>query len=244
MRKALMILAGALLLVPAMFACGGDDDDEGESGLSPFGNNKPGGGGTTPGNVSNIKGKGECDVKVTGDVQLSWKSDGGSDAVGSDYWLSDDDLRQALGFMASATGDAKKEEVDEAMKKDPRFFIIILNCIPADSQKGSLTLLPSNEAKYADIPFKSGEYVVSEGGVLGGTDDPRAFGALLTTGDESLWQVSENGTLKITKWDSSGIAGNFNFKVEEGFVASGTPKTATVEGKFDFPCAGGGKCKN
>jgi hypothetical protein len=240
MLKTFAILLGALLLLPSLAACGGDDDDGG--GNSPFGNNDTGGGGTTPGSISNLKGKGECEVKVTGDVQTSWKADGGADAVGSDYWLSDDDLRKALEFLASGSGDAKKKEVDEMMKRDPRFFILLLNCIPSDSTKGSLTLSPSNEAKYADVPYKAGEYVIGKGGVLGGTDDPKAFGALFATDDETLWQVSEDGTLKITKWNSDGIAGSFNFKAEEGFVTSGTPKKVSVEGTFDFGCPSG-NCK-
>lgn len=238
MRKNLATVLATLLLVPALAACGGDDDD-GPSGNSPFGDNN-----SNSGNSTNIKGKGECEVTVTGDVETSWKADGGADAVGSDYWLSDDELRKALEFLASGSGDQKKKEVDEAMKDDPRFFILLVNCIPDDENKGSLTLSPSSEAKYADIPFKPGDYVIAQGGVLGSTDDRKAFSVLLATDQESLWKVSEDGMLKITKWDSSGVKGSFSFKAEEAFGAGPTPKEISVSGSFDFPCAAGDKCKN
>ena len=237
MRKTLAILA-ALLFFPALAACGGDDDDD-PSSNSPFGKDS-----SNSGSSTNIKGKGECEVTVTGDVQTSWKADGGADAVGSDYWLSDDELRKALEFLASGSGDQKKKEVDEAMKDDPRFFILLVNCIPGDEEQGSLTLSPSADAKYADVPFKPGEYVIAQGGVLGSTKNAKEFSVLLSTDQETLWKVSEDGALKITKWDSSGIKGSFNFKAEEAFGMDTTPKTINVSGSFDFPCADGDKCKN
>ena len=238
MRKNLAMILATLLLFPALAACGGDDDDD-PSGNSPFGDDR-----SNSGDSTNIKGKGECEVTVTGDVETSWEADGGADAVGSDYWLSDDELRTALEFLASGSGDEKKKEVDEAMKADPRFFILLVNCIPDDETKGSLTLSPSSEAKYGDIPFKPGDYVIAQGGVFGSAEDPKEFSVLLSTDEESVWKVSEDGTLKITKWDNSGLKGNFSFKAEEAFAAGATPKKISVSGSFDFPCAGGEKCKN
>jgi hypothetical protein len=233
----LFLIAVTIALALAAAACGGGDDDTG----SPFGGNVPGDSGkVTPG--ANIKGKGECEVKVAGDVQASWKGDGGVDAVGSDYWLSDDELRKALEFLATGTGEAKKKEVDEAMKKDPRFFILLINCAETAGE-GIVSLSPSNDSKYSDIPFGPGEYTIASAGALGGAENPKEFGALFSGGGDDLWKVVERGSLKITKWDSSGIRGSFNFKVEEAFAEGTTPKNASVEGTFDFPCPTGDKCK-
>ena len=64
-------------------------------------------------------------------------------SAGSEYWMTDEELRGALAMMVRIGGDkpAKEEvdrKVDEAMKKDPRLWLLIMNCSTDD---GFLKLL-------------------------------------------------------------------------------------------------------
>ncbi|HEX6030671.1 MAG TPA: hypothetical protein VFY90_04510 [Tepidiformaceae bacterium] len=235
MPKALLILMALLALaVPALASCGGDDDDD--SSTTPVDSKDDTG--KTSSSVVDTKGGGECEVKVTGDLDVSWKGNGGVEAVGSDYWLSDKEFREAFELIATGSKDEKQKQVDEAMNADPRLFILIVNCIPKDDSDVSLIISPSNAAKYADVPFKPAEYAVGEPA----SDDPKEFSVLLFTGGEELWKVDE-GTLKLTRWDKKGVAGSVKLKAEE-FFAEGTPKKVTVEGSFDFDCFHGANCEN
>jgi hypothetical protein len=199
------------------------------------------------GDVAVKTGPGSCQVDVTGDVTVSFKGQGGQSAVGSDYWLSDDDLRTALSAVANISNkgsDAeKKKSVDEAMKKDPRLFLLILNCISGSGDsKDTISMLPSGDSKYADVPFKPGSYTIKSGSHLTSAEKPGDFSALMSLSKVS-YLVSQDGKLNITKFDKSGIAGTFTFGGEQGFADQGAkPKKISVSGKFDFPCTSGGNC--
>ena len=118
--------------------------------------------------------------------------------------------------------------------QDPRLFLLILNRVSGSGDaKNSLSLFPSNASKYADVPFKPGEYVIPKGGLLGGSDKPGQFSVLLSPA-KTVYEVSEDGKLGITKFDKTGIAGTFSFRGVEGLPSSGTAKSISVSGKFDF----------
>lgn len=239
------LLAVFVIAALAFAACGGDDDDNGGGGFAGPGGSgdskesstKATGGSTSGGGGSAASNNGSCEVSVTGDVSATWKGRGGASAVGSDYWYSVDEMKKIVGTLKSAN-----ESVDDAMKKDPRLYLLILNCTSTEGGgKNSISLFPSNSSKYKDVPFQPGEYVIPKQGGLGGVENPGEFGVLLSVGDGSF-KVAEAGKLKITKFDKTGIAGTFIYKGEEGF-AQGTPKKVSVEGKFDFACPAGDNCK-
>jgi hypothetical protein len=54
--------------------------------------------------------------------------------------------------------------------------------------------------------------------------------------------VSEEGELRITKFDTSGIEGSFSFGAEELFGEAEDPDQIQVEATFRFDCTGGSKC--
>ncbi len=247
----------AILVAALAAACGGgggdDDSDGGNSGdNSTTGTEAPGktadGSKATatskPGSTNSGKG---CEVKITGDKEVSVKSaySASGSGAGADYWTSDDELRAALLALAKAgisDADAKKK-VDEEMKKDPRFFLLIVNCVAPKPDDVSISFLPGGESKYADVPFGPKKYTLPASGALGGDTKPGEFSVLFGIGDH-FFGVSEPGELNITKFDSSGIAGTFKFSARESaFLADGTPLSVKVEGKFDYPCLGGSKCK-
>ncbi|MBI5948288.1 MAG: hypothetical protein HY875_09130 [Chloroflexi bacterium] len=250
----------ALLVLALAAACGGGGDDDSDSdggdAGSPSGTAAPGK--TTDGSKatatsksgSSTAGKG-CDLTITGDKEISVKtafSATGSGA-GTDYWISDDEMRAALlalvkaGNAGISDADAKKK-VDEEMKNDPRIFLLIVNCVAPKPDDVSISFLPGGDSKYADVPFGSKKYTIAAGGTLGGDVKPGQFSVLFTIGDH-FFNVAEDGQLNITKFDASGIAGTFSFSAKENeFLATGTPLKVKVEGKFDYPCTGGSKCKN
>ncbi len=185
---------------------------------------------------------GSCRFTITGDVTGEYEGPGGASAVGTDYWMTEDEMREALKFLTnldSSLSDAEKEQkLDEAMQADPRIFLLLLNC---QGEGASISLFPSGQSKYADVPFGPGSYVIAAGGLLGGAEEPGEFGVLLSVGDGS-YSLPEDGAIEITKFDETGIAGNFSFDAEEAF-AEGTPKEISVEGEFDFDCTGGSVCQ-
>jgi len=240
-RFPLVVLLLTLLGLSAV-SCG-DDSSTGTAGQSgqPTSASKAG-------DLPAKTGPGSCQVDVTGDVTVSYKGQGGASAVGSDYWLTDDEIRSAVsmvtGLGSKASDAEKKKAVDEAMQKDPRLYLLILNCVSGSGAgKNLLSLMPSSDSKYADVPFKPGQYTIPSGGLLGGAAKPGEFSVLFALGDDS-YRVTQDGKLNITKFDKSGIAGTFNFTAEQGFTDQGAKaKKISVSGQFDFPCAGGGNCK-
>lgn len=229
------LMAGMVAASLVLGACGGDDDGGSPAGPGGFGARKDGA--TQASGSGASSGTGSCEVNLTGDVKVSWKGRGGASAAGSDYWYSDDEMKKMLGVMKSS-----KESVDDAMKKDPRLFLLILNCTSSEGGgKNSVSILPSGDSKYKDVPFQAGEYAIPVQGALGGAAKPGDFGVLLSVG-EGAYRVVEAGKLKITKFDKSGIAGSFSYKGEEVF-GEGKPKVVNVEGKFEFRCPAGENCK-
>lgn len=188
---------------------------------------------------------GGCQGKITGDLTQEFSGPGGSSAVGTDYWYTDDEMREILKQFAGFGGDLTEEQiaaqVEEDMKKDPRLFLLLLNCVASDGSV-SLTLSPSGTSKYADVPFEPGSYKIAGGGILGGSDVPAEFGVLLSVGTGSFSVTDAGGTLDITKFDNSGIAGTFSFPAEEIFAEDGTAQKITVEGSFDYECVGQSVC--
>src|SRR5262245_47914952 len=85
-----------------------------------------------------------CEVHVTGSQTLDIvgtkprHSPSPKLSVGSDYWMTDDELRNALKMMMNIGGDklskeAVERKLDEEMKKDPRLWLLVMNCSTDDA---------------------------------------------------------------------------------------------------------------
>jgi hypothetical protein len=204
-------------------------------------------GGNLPRGPVTTSGEGTCDVKIGGDVTKSFTVKGDKATVGTDYWMADDELRDKLKALAKLANphlsdDQVQRDVDRRMHSDPRQYSLVLNCTGnANAGEAAITLLPANASTYADVPFGPKTYTIPAGGVLGGGQKPGEFSVLFTLGD-GIFNITESGTLKVTRFDKGTIAGTFSFKVTEAF-SLGTPRTVTVVGTFEYKCSGSSVCK-
>jgi hypothetical protein len=183
-----------------------------------------------------------CEIHVTGSETLdviATKPRGSPNpqlSVGTEYWMTDDEIRYALAAMGSIGADkAQKAElerkVDEQMKKDPRLWLLIMNCGTDDT---FLNFSSSNDSRSSDIPFGPHRYVVSS--------EPKAgeFSKMFSIkkGERVGYRSASPGKLEITKFDATGITAAFSFESE----TDDKSKHISVKGSFDFGCVGG-KCK-
>ena len=174
--------------------------------------------------------KGSCEITVTGDVQETAVSPGGPSAVGTDYWMTPAELDKAVEMMVNALQPDKSKipaEIEKAKQREPKLMLLIVNC---SSEKVHLTLSPSGDARYKDVPFGPGKYAINK------KPASNEFGAMLLI-DHKSYQVTDPGTLEISKFDPGGITGTFQFAAERTDFTTKETKKITVKGKLDLPCA-------
>ena len=165
---------------------------------------------------------------------------GGKVMAGTDYWMTDGELRQALEMMAGL--GAKKSdadiaaEVDKDMKNDPRLMLLLINC---GDETGHLNFMPGNGSKYADVPFGPKTYKI----LATNEGKPGDFGAMVgftpPGGKRESYGVTGSGTLDVKKFDKTGIAGTFHLTAEKLFKGG---DAITIDGDFDYGCAGQSVC--
>jgi hypothetical protein len=186
-------------------------------------------------------GTNHCEIAVTGEATVSIKADASRDAgqtklaASTDYWLSESQLRMALevmqGIGGKLTAAEKQHKVDEAMKQDPRFMVLLISCL---SDEGGVILSPASGTRYADVPLKPGSYPI----VPSGRTRPGEFTAMFhlsTRGKRESYLVKDRGKLVVTRFDRKTIAGTFSFKAEQ---RGKTAKKIDVSGSFSYACAG------
>ncbi len=175
---------------------------------------------------------GSCTVSVSGDVEANWAGKGGAAAVGTDYWYSDDELRDQFEFLGS--GDESFEDLMASGR--PVFSLLLLNC--SLDQYQSISLFVSDNATRSDLAFGPGSYEIAAGGLFGAPDAAAdTFSALITLDQDAIWATT-GGSLDITSWDAEHIAGSFSFGIDEALTD--VARSGQVEGEFDFNCFGDG----
>ena len=106
-----------------------------------------------------------CEIAVTGDTTATIKAESragslqGKVGPSTDYWLSDDQVRRAVSMMhnlnSNLTAAEKQHRIDESMTKDPRFMLLLINCM---ADEGGIIFGTSNGSKYSDVPFQPASY--------------------------------------------------------------------------------------
>jgi len=162
-------------------------------------------------------------VEVAGAVTIKDHGAGGPSAVATDYWMSDSDLRAAIGAL-----EKDPAKVDEALGSDPRLITLLMNC---SGEHATISFMPRTGSKYADVPHGPRKYQLA-------AERPGSFQVIFLL-DKASYSV-KGGTLDVTRFDDAGIAGSFAFEA----TRAGGDEHVKVTGQFDFPCPPGyGKCK-
>jgi len=238
-RRPSRFLVG-MALAASVGGCGKVEDRPGGPATAPAarpGDPAPSAAGAGAAPAASGKDVGRCKIEVTGDVTASAQPvrhavTDSKVSFGTDYWMSDDELRTALRVMIGLgddTGVDKDAKVAEAMKQDPRLFVFLMNCGDGDV---TMSVLPGNDSRYADIPRSPKKYVVTRDAGAG------EFSVMLRVGD-GHFGVKAPGTLEVTRFDSSRIEGTFAFEADERY---GKKRSVKVAGSFEFDCVGSQSC--
>jgi hypothetical protein len=215
-----------VLVVAGLVACGGGDDADGpaSSATSQPDTSQPDASqpdtsqpdtshdGSAVSESETTSGAGTCKVAVTGDKTAEWAGGGTAGDVAVSYWF----------------GEAEREMVGDG-------FTMILNC--GTGEGNSISLLSGATADESSVPMAPGTYAMTSGGGSVGDD---LFGALITLEDsETNWRITDpGGQLAITRFDDAGIAGTFEFPMEDALAelsGEASEGTILVRGDFDFP---------
>jgi hypothetical protein len=159
-----------------------------------------------------------CELRVEGDVTATALSAGGRMMVGTDYWLDEDARRKAL--SATIKDPAKLEA---ALHKDPVFYILTMTC---GDESNKVTLMASGASKYADFAFGPGRHAIHDAFKAKAGEAT----AMAKAGGERYGSV--DGTLDISRWDTSGIAGTFQITSSRTDFKTKVTKNVTVHGTF------------
>lgn len=157
---------------------------------------------------------GSCEVTFEGDLQKTYRSPGGASALGSDYFMNEEETRIAL---KAFVGEAK---VEEAMRRDPKIYTLIVNCGVEDL---NLNFGAGTDSTYADIPFGPKKYEVGNGkGQMAMLGSVQKYG--------KYFRAKPGSWFEVTKFDGSGLQGAFELVIDGDLKG-------TVRGKIDYRCA-------
>ena len=224
MTRRYCVFVTALLLLVA--ACG---DDSGSLDTN-------GGTTSTTADSSGIPGGGEggCIVDVTGDVETSWNGSDGPRAFTTDYWYTEDELRQQFSFLGPE-GETF-EQVMERRGQIVTFFLF--NCEGPGDQL--VSLIVSADATRDDFPHGPGTYAITAGMFGGDQLGPADFSVTFAIDSEDFWEYESPGTVTISEWTGDHLVGSFSFAVVESFVD--TPRHLMVSGTFELFCRTSTSC--
>lgn len=264
-KRAMVTLA----LVGAMVACGGDDDETSppdDTEAEETGDTEADGGEETEDTEADdgeetgdteaddgeetedteaddgSDGDGGCHVDVAGDLTTSWDGADNAAAITTDYWYTEDELKQQLEFFAEEDADVDAEYEQLMADGQAVFSLLLMNCQGPDT--AALSFSVSNATTRDDLPMGPGSYTIG-GGLLGAGDiPPGTITVLVTMPGEAesgaLWGLGGEGTFEISSWDEGAVEGTFSFPAEESLTD--TPRTATVDGTFRFTCKASTSC--
>ena len=161
---------------------------------------------------------GSCKVDLSGSITKSFETAGGLSALGSDYFMNDEELRKAVAIFS------RDKSVEEAMKQDPKVYTLVVNCSGGGR---NLNCLPSADSKYADVPFGPKKYELA--GLMG---NKPGFMTVMMSVDNKMLSREPGGHFEITKFDKTGLVANFAFEAKD--EAGGA---VDVKGTIDYRCA-------
>lgn len=233
--KRLLVISSAVLLLVA--GCGDDADTATTEPGAIAGSTTTAGSGTTAETVpTGSGGAGGCQVSVTGDVTESWTGPDDLSAFTSDYWYTEEELRQQFDFLGLGV---ERTFEDLMATGEPVFTFFLFNC--SGPAGGLFSAFVSDATRRSDLPMGPGEYVIAPGGLFGAAEGgPAEFSVILAISDvESVW-ATEGGTFTIEAWDGESVRGSFAFAASE--LLTETPRSVAVTGSFTVTCQASVSC--
>jgi|SRR3990170_849049 len=227
--------AAVVLIFFSMFAAACGDDDLGQVTTTAVATNTTGSTGTTAGSATTPSIGGGCTVEATGTDPNSWTGPNDISAFTTDYWYTDDELRQQWDFLGDPTQGTFEEVVASGR---PVFTFFLFNCQGPD--QALVTLYVSDSTTRADFPVGPGTYPISTGFFGGAEARPAEFGVLYSPNSTEVWSLDGEGTLNITEWNGERLVGNFAFDAVEEFSES--PGSVSVTGAFEITCQASTEC--
>jgi hypothetical protein len=173
--------------------------------------------------------KGSCELSIEGDVQTKVVAPANAQPVGTDYWMTPEQIDQAVEMMVNMMVKDKAKaaaEIAKAKLNEPRIMLLIVNC---DGDKVHLTFSPGIGSKYKDVPYGPGKYPIAA------TPRNNEFGVMFSV-ERKFFKPTEGGSIEITRFDNTGLTASFEFPAENVDKLSKAITKVTVKGKLDYPC--------
>ncbi|MEK7252005.1 MAG: hypothetical protein AAB198_01945 [Actinomycetota bacterium] len=232
-RTVAVVLVGFSMLIAA---CG--DDDLGRVATTAAttvttGATSTTGSGITAATVPPLDGG--CAVEATGTDPISWTGPNDISAFTTDYWYTEDELRQQWEFVGDPTLGAFEERIASGL---PVFTFFLFNC--QGTEQALVSLYVSDATTRTDFPLGPGTYPIRAGFFGGGDLGPAEFAVIFSPNATEVWGFDGEGVLNITEWSGERVVGNFAFNVVEQF--SDTPGSVSVLVSFEMTCQASAQC--
>jgi hypothetical protein len=180
---------------------------------------------------SNIDGLG-CTITVTGDLEETIEYP--DSQILSDYWSSEDELRDYVEFLGEDIAEGSYEEL--VARGEPIFGWFILTCFDPQDPGPGVQVFHTNATTSDQFPMGPGTYPVS-GGLF---DAVGPAGSVITnfalTVEEQFDPVPDSGEMVISRWDTSKLEGVITFDGVESLTED-APRMVSVVVDFAFECA-------
>jgi hypothetical protein len=159
---------------------------------------------------------GTCEVTVTrGTSEIIDTSKGGLMTIGTEYWLSDEEIRKTIELT---TRDPAAREA--RLNAEIKTYLLQLNC---GGRNAKAMLSPADGTTKAMMPMGPGKYVVKA------MAEPGQLTGMFSLGTESAF-IDGTGTFEVTAWDHDHFAGRFDIPTQSN------GEKIQFRGNFDLKC--------
>lgn len=189
---------------------------------------------STPGAGSTVPAGGECTIVVTGEREGTWTFPQSIYSISTDYWMSEDELRETVEFLGEDIAGGSYDELVE--RGEPVITFLSVGCSNADNLIEGGTVTHTNATLASDLPMGPGSYPIVGGFFDADGPASTVIGEFSLSNDEMYNTVGDSGSLEITKWDMGAIEGSFSFDAVEAFVDD--PREIRVTVEFSYVCPG------
>ena len=185
---------------------------------------------------------GHCAMTISGDAAAVVASDETEASISTDFWETEQALRDRIAIVADASEHPMPAPVDqmtaEMLKRNPRYNPLFILC----GRGGVIvTLTPSLATRYEDLVFGPRQYMIA--GDLAETEAPApgtfvATVTMPTQPPDQVFRLWQPGAIEITKFDLTGLAGRFWFAAAVVSPREAIGRRIKVVGEFAFNCVG------